>query len=165
MAHGLVPKCITTYKMNNRFFDHKMHAVQSARKLLMGLSDKKGHTADELTEKIIVGIINLSTKKVGKEEIAAELFSAINIKNYEVPTEVFDECVNLLAEAFKAGNRNDYQFFWNMLKEGMYCIEAEAEEKFEVILEASTIAYHISNAAKEAVGATGLKYASDQLVF
>ena len=142
-----------------------MHATQSARKLLMGLADKKAHTADELTEKIIVGVINLATKNAGKEEIANDLFDAINIRNRDVSTEMFDECVNLLAEAFKAGNRNDYQFFWNMLKEGMYCIEAEADEKFGVKLEASTIAYHISNAAKEAVGATGLKYASDQLVF
>ena len=32
-------------------------------------------------------------------------------------------------------------------------------------INASTAAYHVSNAAKESVGATGLKYASDQLVF
>lgn len=151
--------------MNNRYFDHKMHATSSARKLLMGLSDKKGHTADELTEKIIVGIIKLSANKIGKDEIVASLLEATNARTKDVSTTEFDECVNLMAEAFKAGNRNDYQFFWNMLKEAMYCVEGEAEEKFSVKLEASTLAYHISNAAKEAVGATGLKYASDQLVF
>ena len=150
--------------MNNRFFDHKMHATQSARKLLMGLSDKKGHTADELTEKIFVGVINLAAKKINNEDLANALFDAANIRNRNVSNEEFDECVNLLAEAFKAGNRNDYQFFWNMTKEAMYCIEGEAKDKgFDI--EASTIAYHISNAAKETVGATGLKYASDQLVF
>ena len=56
--------------MNNRYFDHKMHATQSARKLLMGLSDKKGHTADELTEKVFVGVINLAVQKVNKPELA-----------------------------------------------------------------------------------------------
>ncbi len=151
--------------MNNRYFDHKMHATQSARKLLMGLSDKKGHTADELTEKIFVGVINLSTQKINKPELSEALFDATNTRNRNVSTEEFDECVNLLAEAFKAGNRNDYQFFWNMTKEAMYCVEAELEESLGFKIEASTIAYHISNAAKEAVGATGLKYASDQLVF
>ena len=151
--------------MNNRFFDHKMHATQSARKLLMGLADKKGHTADELTEKIIVGVITLSAKNKEREDVLPALFEATNLRIKEVSTEEFDECVNLIAEAFKAGNRNDYQFFWNMIKEGMYCVEGEAEEKYGFKLEASTVSYHISNAAKEAVGATGLKYASDQLVF
>lgn len=151
--------------MNNRYFDHKMHATQSARKLLMGLSDKKGHTADELTEKIFVGVINLAVRKIGKEELANSLFDVTNIRNRNVSNEEFDECVNLLAEAFKAGNRNDYQFFWNMTKEAMYCVEGEAKESLGAEIEASTIAYHISNAAKETVGATGLKYASDQLVF
>ena len=151
--------------MNNRYFDHKMHATQSARKLLMGLSDKKGHTADELTEKIFVGIIMLSAKRAEKMDITGPLLETINARNKDVSTAEFDECVNLLAEAFKGGNRNDYQFFWNMTKEAMYCVEGEAEETYKVKLEASTIAYHISNAAKEAVGAVGLKYASDQLVF
>lgn len=151
--------------MNNRYFDHKMHATQSARKLLMGLSDKKGHTADELTEKVFVGVINLAVQKVNKPELAEKLFDVTNVRNRNVSTDEFDECVNLLAEAFKAGNRNDYQFFWNMAKEAMYCVEGEAKEALGTELEASTIAYHISNAAKEAVGATGLKYASDQLVF
>ena len=41
-----------------------MHATSSARKLLMGLSDKKGHTADELTEKIIVKSVINSSKTV-----------------------------------------------------------------------------------------------------
>lgn len=150
--------------MNNRYFDHKMHANQSARKLLMGLADKKGHTADELTEKIIVGIISLSLEKAGALEIKEALLNAINARTKSVETAEFDECVNLVAEAFKAGNRNDYQFFWNMLKEAMYCVEGEAES-LGFKIEASTISYHISNAAKEAVGATGLKYASDQLVF
>ena len=142
-----------------------MHAVQSARKLLMGLADKKGHTADELTEKIFVGIIMLSAKRAEKMDITGPLLETINARNKDVSTAEFDECVNLLAEAFKGGNRNDYQFFWNMTKEAMYCVEGEAEETYKVKLEASTIAYHISNASKETVGATGLKYASDQLVF
>jgi len=155
--------------MNNRFFDHKMHAVSSARKLLNGLSDAKGHSADELTGKIIYGIIRQSLRDKAEEEkqkaILTSLLEECKIKIKELSTEEFDECVSLLAEAFKAGKRNDYQFFWNMIKEAMYCVEAEALARFEIKIEASTTAYHISNSAKELVGATGLKYASDQLVF
>ncbi len=161
--------------MNSRYFDHKMHATSSARKLITALrsagGDTKGFMADDLVNTVICGVISLSVKKAALgEEKSAEVFSGlmdtINMKNPVVDMEKFDGAVNVLASAFKTGSvRNDYQFFWNMLKEAMYCVEAEAEEKFGIKLEASTISYHISNAAKEAVGATGLKYASDQLVF
>lgn len=152
-----------------------MHASSSARKLIMALrssgGDTKGLMADELTDKIFVGVINLAIKKLETtEEKSAELLQHFieisKIRNTNDSAEDFDLCVNLLAQAFKSGNcRNDYQFFWNMTKEAMYCVEADFEESCGVKLEASTISYHISNAAKESVGATGLKYASDQLVF
>ena len=148
--------------MNARFFDYKMHAVQSARKLLMGLAEAKGRSADSVTEKIIAGVIKLS---VSDESQRASLISAAKLRINDVETEEFDECVNLLALAFKNGKRNDYQFFWNMIKESMYCVEAEAKDTLGAEINSSTVAYHISNAAKESVGATGLKYASDQLVF
>lgn len=148
--------------MNTRFFDYKMHAVQSARKLLAGLSEAKGRSADSVTEKIIVGVIKIS---VSDEAQRKSLVEASKLRVTDVETEEFDECVNLLALAFKNGKRNDYQFFWNMIKESMYCVEAEAKECLGIEINASTVAYHISNAAKESVGATGLKYASDQLVF
>ena len=148
--------------MNTRFFDYKMHAVQSARKLLMGLSEANGRSADSVTEKIIIGVIKLSVEDASRRE---SLITAAKLRINDVETEEFDECVNLLALAFKNGKRNDYQFFWNMIKESMYCVEAEAKETLGTEINASTVAYHISNAAKESVGATGLKYASDQLVF
>ena len=148
--------------MNTRFFDYKMHAVQSARKLLTGLSEANGRSADSVTEKIIIGVIKLSVEDASQRE---SLITAAKLRINDVETEEFDECVNLLALAFKNGKRNDYQFFWNMIKESMYCVEAEAKETLGTEINASTVAYHISNAAKESVGATGLKYASDQLVF
>lgn len=148
--------------MNTRFFDYKKHAVQSARKLLIGLAEANGRSADSVTEKIMAGVIKLSTKDEAQRE---SLISAAKLRISDVETEEFDECVNLLALAFKNGKRNDYQFFWNMIKESMYCVEAEAKESLGIEINASTVAYHISNAAKESVGATGLKYASDQLVF
>lgn len=148
--------------MNTRFFDYKMHAVQSARKLLIGLAEANGRSADSVTEKIMVGVLKLSTKD---SELIGSLLTEMKLRTTDVETEEFDECVNLLALAFKNGKRNDYQFFWNMIKESMYCVEAAAEEINGEKINASTVAYHVSNAAKESVGATGLKYASDQLVF
>ena len=161
--------------MNNRYFDYKSQAVSSARKLLTALKnaggDRSGMMADELTERIIVGVISLALGRLElddakRSEVFGHICDAANIRGREFDRGKFDRCVNITAEAFKTGNcRNDYQFFWNMLKEAMYCIEAEAEESCGVKPDASTVAYHISNAAKESVGAVGLKYSSDQLVF
>ena len=159
--------------MNNRYFDHKMHAAGSARRLLSALKsaavDTKNLTADELTENIIAGVIGMALEEQGLgEEKRSEFFEGlmdkINIKR-RPKKEEFDSCVILLAEAFKGGNRNDYQFIWNMIKEAMYCIEEDSEETLGFKLSASTAAYHLSNNAKESVGAVGLKYASEQLVF
>ena len=161
--------------MNSRFFDHRMHAAGSARKMIMALrsagGDTKGAMADDLTDSIITGIINIALDRqqledAKRSEMFNHIMDAAAIRNREVSRESFDDFVNITAEAFKTGNcRNDYQFFWNMLKEAMYCVESDVLENFSVKLDASTITYHISNAAKEAVGAVGLKYSSDQLVF
>ena len=139
-----------------------MHAVQSARKLTAGLDEAKGCSADSLTERIMLGVLKLSSQD---DAVVAALAEAAKLRAKDVSTEEFDKCVNILALAFKNGKRNDYQFFWNMIKEAMYCLEAEAKESLGKEIDASTLSYHVSNAAKQSVGATGLKYASDQLVF
>jgi len=160
--------------MNNRYFDHIMHATTSARKLLNALKDAGGDiknlTADDIVNTIVVGIVGLAVRKAGviddgARELCTYIFDTCNIKNREIPPEKFTEAAGVLAESFKGGARNDYQFFWNMIKEAMYCIESDVDEKYGVKLEASTISYHTSNAAKEVVGATGLEFSSDQLVF
>ncbi len=160
--------------MNNRYFDHRMHAVSSARKLISALkaagSDTADITADELCDTVIKGVIQLALAKQEldgdrKNEIREQLMNDINMRNRKLSEARFERCVNICAEGFKAGKRNDYQFFWNMIKEAMYCVEEASEERFGFKLDASTVSYHISNAAKEAVGAVGLEYSCGQMVF